>query len=126
MLQSEVRHKMKRPPSEAASETSTPPSVVAGRRSVQVPWTMAIGLTNAALNGPIGRTTVPGSKSAAVIVIAVVVAVIPIGGRWDRAAGRDCAGDAQCRSNCRYGSHDAFLHLVFSNFDNTFATLNAA
>jgi hypothetical protein len=80
--------KRKRPPSEAAPEMLAPPSVVARGRSIQVPRTTAIGLTDAALNGPARLAAVPGS--ATVVVIAVMVAVIPIRGCWSRCA--DCDG----------------------------------
>jgi hypothetical protein len=59
------------------------------------------------------------------VVRTMIIAVpVPRCG-WNRAANRDCADNAQCRSDFRQ-AHDAFLHLVFSSFDNTFATLNAA
>ena len=52
------------------------------------------------------------------VVMTVMVGVVPAVPRcsWNRAADYDCANNAQRCSNCRQGSHDAFLHLVFSSF----------
>jgi hypothetical protein len=77
----------------AASEMLTPASVVARRRSIEIPRTMAIRLTNAALNGPVRRATVPGTKSATVIVIAVL-ATVPIRSCRNRCTDRDSAHKA--------------------------------
>jgi hypothetical protein len=58
------------------------------------------------------------------MVVTMMIAVPSRG--WSRAADGDCADNAQCRSNFRYGSHDAFLLLVLSSFDDTLVALNAA
>jgi len=52
------------------------------------------------------------------VVMTLMVGVVPAVPRcgWNRAADYDCANNAQRCSNCRQGSHDAFLHLVFSSF----------
>jgi hypothetical protein len=41
------------------------------------------------------------------IVSMMMMIAVPSRG-WSRAADGDCADNAQCRSNFRYGSHDAF------------------
>jgi hypothetical protein len=58
------------------------------------------------------------------MVVTMMIAVPSRG--WSRAADGDCADNAQCRSNFRYGSHDAFLLLVLSSFDDTLLALKAA
>jgi hypothetical protein len=49
-----------------------------------------IGLTYAALNGPAGPAAVPGSATTVIVVIAVMMAPVPIRGGWSR--GADCDG----------------------------------
>jgi hypothetical protein len=88
--------KRKRPPSEAASEMLAPPAVVA--RSIEVPRTMAIGLTDAALDCPTGLAAVPGSTATILVVIAVM-ATVPVRGRRRRCADCDGADKAQCSSH---------------------------
>lgn len=55
----------KRPPSKAASAMLTPTSVVAGRRSVQIPRTMAIGLQAGFRPNPLVNTGKYSRKSCA-------------------------------------------------------------
>jgi hypothetical protein len=75
---------------EAASEMLH--SVVALPPSIDVPRTIAIGLTDAALYGPTRSATVPCVPSAVVIVIVMMA-------RADvdlECRGRDCARNANC------------------------------
>jgi hypothetical protein len=58
------------------------------------------------------------------MVVTMMIAVPSRG--WSCTADGDCADNAQCRSNFRYDSHDAFLLLVLSSFDDTLVALNAA
>ena len=105
------------PPVEAASKFLLVPApmIVA----VMVMITRIVGEVTMMITRIVGEVTMMVTA-----VIAMMVAVPSCG--WDRAAGRDCADNAQCRSNFRYGSHDAFLLLVLSSFDDTLVALNAA
>ena len=58
------------------------------------------------------------------VVVTMMIAVPSRG--WSRTADGDCADNAQCCSNFRYGLHDAFLLLVLSSFDDTLLALKAA
>jgi hypothetical protein len=93
MLPEQKRRPPKRPP----HMLSISPVLV--RPAINVPRTILIGLTDAALNSPT-RPAGP-STTAIVVVIAVIsvmaVTVIPICSCWNRATDYDYA---QCRSDC--------------------------
>src|SRR6266581_5742140 len=65
---------------------AVPPSESVPSVSV-VPRTMSIRLTDAALDGPVGRAAIPGA--AAIVVVEVVAMTDPVGCSRSRAAERD-------------------------------------
>jgi hypothetical protein len=115
-----LRHKVKkrRPP-------KRPPhwlkSVVALPPSIDVPRTIPIGLTNAALHRPTRSAAVPCAPSAVVIVIVMARADVDLECR-----GRDYAGDTNCADNAyRHSNLSKSSHDCSSFFRGNNAELGA-
>jgi hypothetical protein len=76
--QGQKRRPPKRPPQMLISIVALPPSI-------EVPRTIPVGLTDAALHRPTRSAAIP-CAAAVVIVIAMVVSTVPISRRWQHAA----------------------------------------
>ena len=76
---------------------------------------MVIGVISVVMTVIITIVMVMMVRMIVTVVMVVMMIAVPSCG-WNRAADYDCANNAQRCSNCRQGSHDAFLHLVSSSF----------